>query len=58
MIEAIDYYKIMQNGEIIGGIIVGDERSGSFNLVRIYIDPDYHRNGYGLQSMRDILEKY
>ncbi|MCK4822763.1 GNAT family N-acetyltransferase [bacterium] len=58
VIEAIDYDKILLNEKIIGGVIVRDEGSGSFNLMRIFIDPDYHRNGYGLQSMHDTLEKY
>ena len=58
VIEAVDYYRITLNGETIGGIIVKDEGHGSFNLARIYIDPGYYGNGYGLQSMHAVMAQY
>lgn len=58
VIENIDYYKVLLGQKIIGGVIVFYEGNGKYNLARIYIDPDYHRQGYGLLAMEMILKKY
>src|SRR5262245_55274011 len=46
-----DCYKIIADGQIIGGIVVFDRGSGHFHLDRIYLDPDYHNLGVGTQAM-------
>jgi len=58
VIESTDYYKIKLDSDIIGGIIVWDQGNGIFNLMRMYLDPTYHRSGYGLVSIHDAMVKY
>lgn len=58
VIEAVHYYKVMIDQRIIGGVIVSDQEQGVYNLMRIYIDPAYHKRGFGLAAMSDVLSKY
>jgi RimJ/RimL family protein N-acetyltransferase len=46
------FYKILINEKIIGGFFIFDKGNSHFYLGRIFVDPDYHRNGYGARSMR------
>jgi GNAT superfamily N-acetyltransferase len=48
------YYKILCDGQIVGGIIIFDRGGGHLHLDRIYIDPDYHNRGIGSQAMQFI----
>ena len=58
VIDAVDYYTITTDRRIIGGVIVRDEGNGVCNLMRVFIDPAYHRRGIGLTAMREVLSRY
>lgn len=45
------YYKILADGQIVGGIVVYDHGEGHFHLDLIYIDPAQHDRGIGTQAM-------
>jgi len=47
-------YKIVTDGQIIGGIIVFDDGEGHFHLDVLDIDPAYHNRGIGTQAMQFI----
>ena len=51
-------YKIICDGQIIGGMTVFDEGQGHFHLDKIYLHPDYHNRGIGAQAMHFIEERY
>ncbi len=53
-----DYYKILADGRIIGGIIVANVGEGRFHLGVLYIHPDYHRHGIGSQAIQFIEATY
>ena len=53
-----DYYKIMVEGQIIGGIAVFDLGEGHFHLDLLYIEPAYHNRGIGTQAMHFIEGTY
>jgi ribosomal protein S18 acetylase RimI-like enzyme len=53
-----DYYKIVLNGQIVGGIDVWDEGEGHFHLDLIYLDPALHNRGIGSQAMEFIHQTY
>ena len=57
-IEEGDYYKIVVDGQIIGGIAVFDLGAGHFHLDLLYIDPAYHNRGIGTQAMHFIERTY
>ncbi len=53
-----DYYKIVYEGRIVGGIVVYDQGQGHFHLDLLYIDPAYHNLGIGTQAMQFIEAAY
>jgi len=52
------YYKILMDGEIVGGLTVYDEGEGHFHLDVIYIDPAYHNRGIGSQAIQFIEQQH
>jgi len=52
------YYKILSDGQIIGGIIVFRLGKGHYELGRIYLDPDYQDQGIGTQAMGFIESQF
>ena len=53
-----DFYTILFDGQIIGGIGVFDMGQGHFHLDVIFIDPAYHNRGIGTQAMHFIEQTY
>ncbi len=53
-----DFYKIVYEEQIIGGIVVFDEGQGHFHLDLIYLAPDYHGRGIGTRAMEFIERSY
>jgi ribosomal protein S18 acetylase RimI-like enzyme len=51
-------YKIVHEGQLIGGIVIFDRGQGHFHLDIICIDPDYHNQGIGTRAMQFIEEAY
>jgi len=49
-----EYYKILDDYRIIGGIIAFDKGKGHYNLGRIFIHPDYQNKGIGAQAIEFI----
>jgi GNAT superfamily N-acetyltransferase len=58
MIRATAYYKILDDDQIIGGIIVFDKGGGHFELGRIWIAPDYQDRGTGGQAIQFIEQAH
>lgn len=55
---ACGYWKIGLGSALIGGAIVFHRVRGRFYLARFYIDPDYHRRGFGREAMRRLIAIY
>ena len=49
------YYKILFDGQIVGGIIVFALGEGLYELGRIYVDPDFQNQGIGQQAVRQMF---
>lgn len=50
------YYKILsENDQIIGGFFIEDKGRGELILQRIFVDPEYHGQGAGIQAMEFAL---
>lgn len=58
MSRASAYWKLLLDGRLIGGAIVIGFPRGRYYLARIFIDPDFHRQGVGTQAMRALLAAY
>ncbi len=46
-------FKLAENGLIIGGAILFPD-GDTLNIGRIFVNPDYHRKGYGIRMMQEI----
>ena len=57
-IDQAEYYKILSDGRIVGGIVLYDEGEGHFHLDLLYVDPAYHSRGIGTQAMQFIEHTY
>jgi len=54
MMKLCEYYKVLFEGEIIGGVLLFIESNGENNLGRLFIDPKYQNQGIGMKVMREI----
>ena len=54
----VDYSKIIQSEEIVGGIIVQPVNRLHHILGQIFVDPDLQRKGIGSQAMRAVEKRY
>ena len=58
MIIELDYFKVLNQGEIIGGIIVTISGTSYGRIDRIFIDPAFHGQGTGTAVMKLIEKQY
>ena len=58
MRKAAAYYKMLADGQIVGGIIVFDLGGGHFELGRIWIDPAFQDQGTGAAAMQFIEQAH
>lgn len=58
MTKASAYWKLLLDGQLIGGAIVFSYPRGRYYLARLFLDPDYHRQGLGLRAMEALLAAY
>lgn len=56
--EASAYWKLLLDGRIVGGAIVFTYPRGRTYLARIFLDPEFHRQGLGLRAMEALLAAY
>jgi len=56
--DHLDYLKVLYEGTIVGGMRVYKMGSGHYEIMGVFIDPDYHRKGIGKRSFEMILEMY
>lgn len=48
----------IESDQLVGGAIVFITKENELYIGRIFIDPKYHRNGYGIELMKKIEESY
>jgi len=51
-IQNTPYYKILEYGRIVGGLLLFDIGDGCFEVGRIWIDPEVQDRGIGQEAMR------
>ncbi|MFX0183176.1 MAG: GNAT family N-acetyltransferase [Candidatus Hodarchaeota archaeon] len=56
--QFMDYYKILLDGNIVGGIFVRSGRKKHYVLEGIFVDPPYHNKGIGTRAMELLWESY
>jgi ribosomal protein S18 acetylase RimI-like enzyme len=56
--KAEAFYKINENEKIIGGFWIFCKGNNHIELSRVFIDPDYQRQGIGLRVFDYLFSKY
>jgi len=54
----LTYYKILYDGEIVGGIILNSKKANHHILERIFVDPRYHNKGIATKAINLIFIEY
>jgi ribosomal protein S18 acetylase RimI-like enzyme len=57
-IEHNEFYKISEDGQIIGGMVIFNRGEGHYHLDLIFVDPTCHNRGIGTQAMRFIEQQH
>lgn len=58
MMKTLIYKKIMFNEKIVGGIAYNSKKKGNFILERIFIDPEFHKQGIASKTMNILFNEY
>jgi GNAT superfamily N-acetyltransferase len=58
VMDYFDCFRILLDNENVGGIYVASKTPGHKVLERIFVDPDYHRQGIGTRAMELAMEMY
>ena len=54
----MDYYKVLLEDQLVGGVIVGYCGERHRVLERIFVDPEYHKRGVGSRAMELTMGLY
>ncbi len=52
------YYEILFDDKIIGGFFILDKGDGHYELVRIFIDPDFQNQGIGTRTLEFMWQMF
>lgn len=58
MIRELEYFKILRDKEIVGGIIITISGASYGRIDRIFIDPNYQGNGIGSRAINLIEDEF
>jgi GNAT superfamily N-acetyltransferase len=58
MMELGDYFKMIAEGGIVGGMIVFRKERLRYELGRIFVDPDYQNRGIGTRAIEFLWSRY
>ena len=53
-----EYYTILREGEVVGGIIVFRKAARAYELGRIFVDPDHQNQGIGTEAFAFLWKTY
>ena len=56
--QLADYYKVVADAKIVGGLIIRRKAVREYEVSRIFIDPDYQGQGIGTSVMAFTQEAY
>jgi GNAT superfamily N-acetyltransferase len=58
MMKLGEYYKVLRDGQMIGGIVVSRKGVREYEVIRIFIVPEHQNQGVGEQVFEFLRETY
>jgi len=58
MMRIGQYYKILVDGQIVGGFIVFRKAPREYELGRIFVDPEFQNQGIGTQAFDFLWQEF
>jgi GNAT superfamily N-acetyltransferase len=58
IMKIMNYYKILVDDKIVGGLFFSSANRDHYVLERIFVSPSYHRKGIARRAMELILDKH
>jgi GNAT superfamily N-acetyltransferase len=58
MMKVCQYYKMIYDGRVVGGLIASRRRPGHYELDRIFVDPEYHNKGIASRAFEQVWALY
>ena len=58
MMRIGQYYKVLVDGRLAGGLIVFRKAPQEYELGRIFVDPDFQNQGVGTKAMEFLREEF
>jgi GNAT superfamily N-acetyltransferase len=58
MMRIGQYYRILVDGQIVGGFIVFPKEPRHYELGRIFVDPDFQNRGIGTRAFEFLWEEF
>lgn len=53
-----DYYKILYDGQLVGGFIISKKGPGHYECSRIFVDPEFQNRGVATRSFELVWTRY
>lgn len=58
LMKVLDYFAVLLDDKIVGGIIIDSGGKDHKVLERIFVDPEYHRRGIGTRASELLFDSY
>lgn len=58
MMRIGEYYKIVSEDQIVGGMILFRQGTRQYEVGRIFVDPDFQNQGIGTQALEFLWKNY
>jgi ribosomal protein S18 acetylase RimI-like enzyme len=58
MMKLGEYYKVLQDGQMIGGVVVSRKKVLEYEVTRVFIAPEHQNQGLGEQVFEFLWETY
>ncbi len=58
MMQYADYFKIETEDQIVGGLVISRKRAREYEVVRIFVDPDFQNQGIGTRAFEFLWGEY
>lgn len=58
LMESHIYYKVVDGDKLIGGFYIHPKQKGHYEIIRLFVDPNYQGKGIGCMALKYIEELF